>query len=242
MKIYPAIDIKNGKCVMLKQGNPDDETIYSDDPLEIAFEWEEKGAEFLHIVNLDGAIYGKDRGNFAIIEKIRQKLNIPIQVGGGIRDKEKISFLLDNIGVDRVIVGTLAIEDKNTLAQVAEKYPGRLAVSIDAKDGLVATRGWTRESSITAEKLCSEIKKIGIDTVIYTDISKDGMLKGPNIQYSKELIQKTGLDVIVSGGITNLDDIKSIKKIGAAGAIIGKALYSGKIDLRKAIQIAKEVS
>lgn len=240
MKIYPAIDIKGGKTVMLKQGNPEDETIYSYNPSEIALKWKQRGAEFLHIVDLDGAIYGKSKENLAIVKKIKQNLNIPIQVGGGIRDEKKIRYLLENIGVDRIIVGTLAIEDRDLLASISRKFTSKIAVSIDVKDGFVATRGWTKESNIRALDLCYEIKNIGIDTIIYTDISKDGMLQGPNEEFAKDLIGKTGLKVIVSGGITTLEDIKTVKKIGATGVIIGKALYDGKIDLKKAIQTAKE--
>ncbi len=241
MVIYPAIDIKNGKCVMLRQGRPNDKTIYSNDPLEVGIKWEKEGAEYIHIVDLDSAIYGQDRGNLAIVEEMRRNLTIPIQVGGGIRDIDKISYLLDDIGIDRVILGTLAIKDSKTLYKVARRYPSRIVVSIDAKDELVAIEGWTEKSCIKAVDLCSKIADTGIDTIIYTDISKDGMLEGPNIEFSREIIDKTGLDVIVSGGVTTIDDIRSIAKIGAEGAIIGRALYDGKIEFKKAIQAVKEV-
>lgn len=239
MKIYPAIDIKDGKSVMLKQGNPEDKIIYSNDPLDIALKWEQKGAQFLHIVDLDGAIYGKSKKNLFIIEKIKQNLNIPIQVGGGIRDESKIYYLLENIKVDRIIVGTLAIESSHILASVSKKFASRIAVSIDVKDGFVAIKGWTKGSNIKALDLCSNVKDMGIDTIIYTDISKDGMLQGPNKEFAKELIEKTRLNVIVSGGISTIEDIKAVKEIGASGVIIGKALYDGKIDLKKAIKIAE---
>lgn len=240
MKIYPAIDIKDGKSVMLKQGNPEDKTVYSDNPLEIALRWEKKGAEFIHIVDLDGAIHGKSKENLAVIKKIKQNLTIPIQVGGGIRDEGKIFYLLEDIGIDRIIVGTLAIENRDVLSCISGKFPSRIAVSIDVSDGFAAIKGWTEDSNLRAMDLCYKLKDFGIDTVIYTDISRDGMLQGPNTEFAEELIEKTGLKVIVSGGVTTLDDIKAVKKIGAAGVIIGKALYDGKIDLQKAIETAKE--
>ena len=152
MVIYPAIDIKNGKCVMLRQGRPNDKTIYSNDPLEVGIKWEKEGAEYIHIVDLDSAIYGQDRGNLAIVEEMRRNLTIPIQVGGGIRDIDKISYLLDDIGIDRVILGTLAIKDSKTLYKVARRYPSRIVVSIDAKDELVAIEGWTEKSCIKSSR------------------------------------------------------------------------------------------
>ena len=186
--------------------------------MEIALRWEEEGAEYIHIVDLDGAIYGEDRGNLSIIGEMRQKLAISMQVGGGIRDANKMDYLLDEIGIDRIIVGTLAIEDDNLLASMAKKYPGRIAVSIDAKDGLVAIKGWTEGSAIDAIALCSKVEDLGIDTIIYTDISRDGMLKGQNIEFSKSLIETTVLDIIISGGITSIEDIRDIANIGAAGS------------------------
>ncbi|HHW70667.1 MAG TPA: 1-(5-phosphoribosyl)-5-[(5-phosphoribosylamino)methylideneamino]imidazole-4-carboxamide isomerase [Clostridiales bacterium] len=241
MIIYPAVDIKNGNCVMLQQGKPESKTIYGNDPVEIALKWQNEGAEYIHIVDLDGAIYGEDRGNLSIIEDIREKLTIPIQVGGGVRDTDKIAYLLDEVGIDRVIVGTLAIEAEDIVADMAKRYPGKIAVSIDAKNGLVAIKGWTEGSTIDAIELCSRIENMGIDTVIYTDITRDGMLKGPNIEFSKKLIETTDLDVIISGGITSIADIRDIANIGAAGAIIGKGLYSGQVNLIDAIQAARGV-
>lgn len=240
MIIYPAIDLQSGKCVMLRQGRAKDRTIYSDDPTEIALKWEELGAEYIHVVDLDGAIYGEDRGNLSIIRDMRRKLNIPMQVGGGIRDMEKISYLLDQVGIDRVIVGTLAVQDNDILKSMSEKYPGQIAVSIDAQDGLIAIKGWTESSDVHAIDLCRNLEDVGIETIIYTDIARDGMLQGPNIEFSKQLIDETKLDVIVSGGITHLHDIEAIAAIGATGAIIGKGLYDGRISLQTAIQVAKE--
>lgn len=240
MVIYPAIDIQNGKCVMLKQGRADNKTVYGNDPVEIGLKWERKGAEYVHIVDLDGAIFGEDRGNLNIIKDMRQHLKIPMQVGGGIRDSKKISYLLDEIGVDRVIVGTLAVKNSTLLSRIAKRYPGQIAVSIDAQDGFVAIKGWTESSSVDAIDLCHRLSDMGIDTIIYTDIARDGMLKGPNIEFSKRIIARTNLEVIVSGGITTLDDIQALMGISATGAIIGKGLYDGRIDLQKAIQTAKE--
>ena len=239
MIIYPAIDLQNGKCVMLRQGRAEDRTIYSDNPIEIALKWEELGAEYIHVVDLDGAIYGEDRGNLSIIRDMRRKLNIPMQVGGGIRDMEKISYLLDQVGIDRVIVGTLAVQDNDILKSMSEKYPGQIAVSIDAQDGLIAIKGWTENSDVHAIDLCRNLEDVGIETIIYTDIARDGMLQGPNIEFSKQLIDETKLDVIVSGGVTNLHDIETIAAIGATGAIVGKGLYDGRVSLQTAIQVAK---
>lgn len=239
MIIYPAIDIQNGKCVMLEQGIAEASTVYGDSPVEIALRWKSLGAEYIHVIDLDAAIYGEDRGNLSIIEDMRRALDIPIQVGGGIRDTQKLIYLLDTIGIDRVIIGTLAIENTHILKDLARKYRGRIAVSIDAKDGLVAIKGWTENSNRHAIDLCHEIGATGIETIIYTDISRDGMLQGPNLEFSKELIHETGLEVIVSGGVTTLQDIEAIRAINASGAIIGKGLYDDRIDLKRAIQVGK---
>ncbi|MDR2940155.1 MAG: 1-(5-phosphoribosyl)-5-[(5-phosphoribosylamino)methylideneamino]imidazole-4-carboxamide isomerase [Clostridiales bacterium] len=233
MIIFPAIDIIDGKCVRLKQGKFDDVTVFSDKPSLIARQWEDAGASFLHIVDLDGAKEGSSFNN-GCIKEILGEINIPIQVGGGIRSindiKEKI-----NLGVSRVILGTAAIKEPGLVKEASRLFGDKIAVGIDAKNGYVAINGWQEISGKTAVDLCFELKGMGIKTVIYTDISKDGMMQGPNIETTKELIEKSGLNIIASGGISSYNDLVNVSKINAYGAIIGKALYEGSIDLKKAI-------
>jgi len=236
MIIYPAIDIKNGKCVRLIQGKADAETIYSENPVEVAKKWEDMGAKFLHIVDLDGAFIG-DSLNMDIIRRIARNSSIPIQVGGGIRTLEKIEEYLGLPGVRRVIIGTAAITNQDLLNKAVERFREHIAVGIDAKNGKLAIHGWVQSTEINAVSFGKELKALGVNTVIYTDISKDGMLSGPNLESTRELIQKTGLNVIASGGIGSIQDIKNVKQIGAAGVIIGKALYIGKINLREALAL-----
>lgn len=236
MIIYPAIDIKNGKCVRLLQGKADAETIYGENPVEVAKKWEDMGARFLHVVDLDGAFSG-DSLNMDIIKKIARGSSIPIQVGGGIRTMEKIEEYLQLPGVKRVIIGTSAITNPDLLNKAVARYREQVAVGIDAKNGKLAIHGWVESTEIDAVSFGKDLKALGVDTVIYTDISKDGMLSGPNLESTKELIEKSGLNIIASGGIRSIQDIKNIKEIGATGAIIGKALYTGKINLREALAL-----
>jgi len=236
MIIYPAIDIKNGKCVRLLQGKADAETIYGENPVEVAKKWEDMGARFLHVVDLDGAFSG-DSLNMDIIKKIARGSSIPIQVGGGIRTMEKIEEYLQLPGVKRVIIGTSAITNPDLLNKAVARYGEQVAVGIDAKNGKLAIHGWVESTEIDAVSFGKDLKALGVDTVIYTDISKDGMLSGPNLESTKELIEKSGLNIIASGGIRSIQDIKNIKEIGATGAIIGKALYTGKINLREALAL-----
>ncbi len=236
MIVYPAIDIKNGKCVRLTQGKAENEIIYGDNPIEIAKKWEELGARFLHIVDLDGAFDGSP-GNKDIIKTIEKNSSIPIQVGGGIRTMERIEEYIELSGIERVILGTSAVTDPDLLNRAVDKFGKRIAVGIDAKNGKLAIHGWIKSTEIDAVSFGKKLKVLGVDTVIYTDISKDGMLLGPNLESTKELIDETGLNVIASGGIRSIDDIKNIKEIGAAGVIIGKALYTGNINLKEALAL-----
>lgn len=240
MIIYPAIDIRNGKCVRLVQGKAENETIYGEDPVEIAKMWENAGASFLHVVDLDGAFEG-DAGNKDIIKKIAGNSSIPIQVGGGIRTMERIEEYLELPQIARVIIGTAAITNPDLLSRALSKYGKKIAVGIDAINGKVAIQGWVKSTEIDAVSFGKHLKNIGVDTVIYTDISRDGMLSGPNLQYTKKLIAQSGLDVIASGGISSIDDVINIKRIGAAGAIIGKALYTGNIELKEVLTTMEEV-
>lgn len=234
MRIYPAIDIKNGVCVRLKMGDLTKETQYGD-PAEIAAEWERQGAEVIHIVDLDAAVSGTFSNRDTIV-RILKTVKIPIQLGGGIRSIEDIDVRLGELGIWRVIIGTAAIEKPSLVSVAAEKYPGRIAVGIDAKNGKVATRGWTEGTSVTAVSLSAEMKKRDVNTIIYTDISRDGMLTGPDIEGTSELVKKTGMNIIASGGMSAMDDIREVKETGAEGVIIGKALYSGNIKLNEAIK------
>ncbi len=239
MIIYPAIDIKDGKCVRLVQGRAEDETIYSDNPVEVALQWESQGADFLHIVDLDGAFQGKS-GNDIIIREMAEAVSIPIQLGGGIRTMDNIAYLLDEVGVSRVILGTAAIETPSLLEQATNEFGTKIAVGIDARDGKVAVRGWVEEKNISPIELGKMVKSIGVNTVIYTDILRDGMLTGPNISSTKDMIEQTGLNIIASGGVSHLNHIKDIKAIGATGVIIGKALYAQKIRLKDALKLVEE--
>ncbi|MEA3422442.1 MAG: 1-(5-phosphoribosyl)-5-[(5-phosphoribosylamino)methylideneamino]imidazole-4-carboxamide isomerase [Bacillota bacterium] len=233
MIIFPAIDIRNEKCVRLTQGDYSKMTIYGADPVEVAIKWQSKGAEYLHIVDLDGAKDGK-RVNGAIIGKIAKNAEIPIQVGGGIRDTKAVEELL-GIGVSRVIIGTGAIKDLKWLSELVRIYGEKICVSIDAKNGFVATDGWEQISEISAVVFAENLENIGVRTIVYTDIQKDGMLKGPNFKMYEELMGKVNLDIIASGGITTIGDIETLKRMGIYGAIIGKALYDEKIKLEEVI-------
>lgn len=229
MIIFPAIDLKNGKCVRLEQGDFNKESIFADDPLVIALKWQEQGAKYLHLVDLDGTLTGKSE-NLSIIKKIVSTLMIPVQLGGGIRTEEQISKLLD-IGVARVIIGTKALSAELFMKDMLEKYKDKVIVSIDAKNGFVATNGWTEVSNIKALDLALRLKEMGLKTLVYTDIAKDGMMVGPNFKELEEINMKTGLQIIASGGVSTPEDVKKLKAMNLYGAIIGKALYIDKIKL-----------
>lgn len=233
MQIYPAIDIIDGKAVRLTQGRYDDVTVFNDNPVMAAKEWVDAGATYIHLVDLDGARYGKsfvDR----IIKDIITQFNIPVEVGGGVRTLEDVDTRI-NAGASRVIIGTAAVKNPQLVKEAVEKYADKIAVGVDAKNGMVAVTGWEEVSNISAVDLCLKMKEIGVKTIIYTDISKDGMMSGPNIESTKELIEKTGMDIIASGGVSCMQDIENVKNINAAGVIIGKALYNGALDLKQVI-------
>lgn len=237
MILFPAIDIKDNKCVRLTQGKFELMNVYSDDPVDMAKKWESLGAEYLHVVDLDGA---KDEGfnNRKSIEKIAKSIKIPMQTGGGIRNSERIKNLID-IGVERAIVGTMAIENQKLLTELASIYKEHLAVSIDAFKGKVATRGWQDVGNVDSIEICKFLESIGISTLVYTDISKDGMLSGPNFEIYEELSRMTKLNIIASGGVTSIDDIKRLDSMNMYGAIIGKALYDNKLDFNEALKAIK---
>lgn len=237
MILFPAIDIKDNKCVRLTQGKFELMNVYSDDPVDMAKKWESLGAEYIHVVDLDGA---KDEGfhNRKSIEKIASSIKIPMQTGGGIRNGERIKNLIE-MGVERAIVGTMAIENQELLTHLASIYKEHLAVSIDAFKGKVATRGWQDVGNVDSIEICKFLESIGIKTLVYTDISKDGMLSGPNFEIYVELSRKTKLDIIASGGVTSIDDIRRLNSMNMYGAIIGKALYDNKLDFKEALKAIK---
>lgn len=234
MKIIPAIDIRGGKCVRLRQGDFGAENVYFDDPAEVACMWKEAGADLIHVVDLDGARDG-GTGNLKIIERIARSVDAKIQTGGGIRALRDIELRLE-AGVDRVIIGTKAIEDEGFVKESIRLFGGeRIVIGIDAKDGMVAVRGWESVSTVTAAGLAKKMQELGVKTVIYTDISKDGMLSGPNLDYTEKLIKETELEVIASGGVGSMRDLADLKEIGASGVIVGKSLYEKRIDLKEAL-------
>ncbi len=237
MIIYPAIDIKDGKCVRLVQGRFDDVTEYSRHPWEMAKKFEQIGAEYLHVVDLDGARLGEPQ-NINIISDMAVRLGIPVQLGGGIRTIEMIEIILCK-GIQRVILGTSAVNDPELVKKAIKAFGSNLAVAIDAKDGMVAIEGWAKTSKFTAIGFAKKMEDYGAKTIIYTDISRDGMLKGPNLKAMEDMVNAVGIDVIASGGVSSIQDIKSLKELGVAGAIVGKAIYTGDIDLEEAIAAAK---
>lgn len=234
MILFPAIDIKDNKCVRLTQGKFDNVNVYSNDPVDMAKKWESLGAEYLHVVDLDGA---KNEGfqNRKSIEKIANSISIPMQTGGGIRSEERIKNLID-MGVSRVIVGTMAIENQDLLKELIKIYKEKIAVSIDALNGKVAIRGWQKVGETDSVEICKILEEIGIKTIVYTDISKDGMLNGPNFEIYEELSRKTSLDIIASGGVTTICDLVKLNDMKMYGAIIGKALYDNKLDFSEALE------
>lgn len=233
MIIFPAIDIQDGQCVRLTQGKFDQRTVYYKDPVEVAKMWQEKGAQYHHVVDLDGAKDGVPK-NIKVIEEIVKNLDIPVQVGGGIRTNDTIEKLL-NIGVQRIILGTAAVSNPLFLSEVIKTYKEKIVISIDAKDGLVATNGWIEISSVQSFKLIEALEKIGVSTIVYTDISKDGMMQGPNFEIYQQLMEKCSVSIIASGGVSNLEDLKRLNEIGVYGAIVGKALYSGAVKFEETL-------
>jgi phosphoribosylformimino-5-aminoimidazole carboxamide ribotide isomerase len=236
MVIYPAIDIKDGKCVRLFQGKFDEVTVFSEKPSEMGLNWQEKGAKFLHIVDLDGARFGGSK-NLDVIEEIVNKLKIPCQLGGGIRTMENIETVLSK-GVNRVILGTAAVNNPDFVKEVVVKYKEKIVIGIDAKDGMVAIEGWEKTSEFTALVFAKKMQEIGVKTIVYTDISKDGMLSGPNVEALRIMNNELkDVDVIASGGVTSIEDLKILKSADMSGAIIGRAIYTGDIKLEDALDI-----
>lgn len=241
MMIIPAIDLREGKCVRLTEGRPDRETVYSNDPVAMANLWEAEGARFLHVVDLDGAFAGKPK-NLDIIKKIIATVRIPVQVGGGIRDMGIIKELLES-GAKRVILGTVAIINPDLVADACALYGEAILVGIDAKEGKVAIEGWGVTAEKDALELAKEMKNLGVKRVVFTDVGRDGTLKGPNLTAIREIAGTAGVKIIAAGGISTADDLLSLLKLepfGVEAVIVGKALYAGTITLKEALRISKQ--
>ena len=233
MRLYPAIDIKNGQCVRLRQGVFEDTTVYANEPYQVAKEFEADGAKFLHIVDLDGALRGTGANDEAL-KKIVENVSIPVEIGGGIRTMQDIEHRL-SLGVSRVILGTKAVESPDFVKEAVEKFGAdKIVVGIDAKDGMVAIKGWETISNVDAVSLAQSMKDLGVKTIIYTDISKDGMLCGPNFVQTARMVEITGMDIVASGGVSCMNDLLQLESIGVEGAILGKAIYEKRVDLKEA--------
>ena len=237
MVILPAIDIKDGNCVRLLQGRFSDVTVYGDNPADMAKKWESLGGEFIHVVDLDGALKGHGV-NANAIKKICESVNVPVQTGGGIRSMEDIEAKLA-MGINRVIIGTKAVSDSEFVKNAVEKYGDKIVIGIDAKDGMVAVEGWEKTSDFTAVEFAKKMVEIGVKTIVYTDIATDGTLQGPNVAAMAEMAAAVDADIIASGGVGSLEHIKSLKDTGVEGVIVGRALYTGNVDLSQAIEAVR---
>ncbi|EIF42593.1 1-(5-phosphoribosyl)-5-[(5-phosphoribosylamino)methylideneamino] imidazole-4-carboxamide isomerase [gamma proteobacterium BDW918] len=236
MLIIPAIDLKDGHCVRLRQGEMDDATVYGSDPVEMAARWVKEGCRRLHLVDLNGAFEGKPMNGEAVSAIAKAYPNLPIQIGGGIRSLHTIEQYLD-AGVNYVIIGTKAVKEPKFVAEACKAFPGSVIVGLDAKDGLVATDGWAEVSTLLATELAKRFEQDGVDSIVYTDIARDGMMQGVNIDATVAMAKASGLPVIASGGVTNMDDIRALQAVadaGILGAITGRAIYEGELDLREA--------
>ena len=231
MLIYPAIDIKSGNCVRLTQGMKDAETVYFKHPWKVAIDWQNQGARQLHLVDLDGAFDGVSQ-NLESIREIIDRVDIPVQIGGGIRSLETMEQLLE-LGAWRCILGTKALEDTKMLEEALGKFGDRVVVSVDAKDGKVAVEGWTKVGDRDALEFASILQSMGLNTLVYTDIARDGMLQGPNFEALKRLRDAVSMEIIASGGVSSLEDLIRLKDMGADGAIVGKALYEGAVTMQE---------
>ena len=234
MEIIPTIDLRGGKCVRLYQGDYNRETVYSDDPLGVAFRWQEMGAPRIHIIDLDGAASGI-QANLEVIKRLGDSMDVPLQVGGGIRDMSSAENMLD-IGVQRIILGTSAVENPSLVEQACRRFGAEaIVVGVDARDGMVAIRGWRESSSISVLDLIHRMTALGVGRFIYTDISRDGTLSEPNFQALEDLIEDCDAALVAAGGISSIEHLELLASLGVEGAIIGTALYTGDIDLREAI-------
>ena len=237
MDVIPAIDLLEGRCVRLYQGDYERSQVFNDNPADVARQWVDQGASRLHVVDLDGAKVGHPV-NTKAIESIVQAVPVSVQVGGGLRDRTGVTQLLD-IGVQRVILGTAAVEDHPLVKQLCEEFPGQIVVGIDARNGLVATRGWLETSEVKATDLAQQMSQLGVAAIIYTDIHRDGTLTGPNLDALRELAKGISIPVIASGGVSSVTDLLSLlalEPLGVNGVIVGRALYTGDVSLKEALQ------
>ncbi len=237
MNIFPAIDLYDKKAVRLFKGDYNQMTVYSENPIDVARDFEQKGAKFIHMVDLEGAKDGTTP-NLSIVAEIAEKTSLFVEIGGGIRSMETVDKYL-SAGVSRVILGTSAVTDEAFLKSAIEKHGEKIAVGADVKDGYIAIKGWLEKSAYTLDAFFEKMQNMGVKTIICTDISKDGAMKGTNLQMYKELSKKYSLDIVASGGVSTIDDIKALRSMELYGAIIGKAYYTGAIDLAEAIEVAK---
>ena len=237
MNIFPAIDLIDGKAVRLLKGDYDKKTVYNDNPLEVVKNFKAAGAKYLHLVDLDGAKNGTT-DNFATVKQIAEEGGLFVEIGGGIRNIETVDKYF-SVGVNRVIIGTAAVTNPEFLAEALAKYGEKIAVGVDIKDGFVAIKGWLEKSEFTLCEFCKKMEKMGVKYLICTDISKDGAMKGTNLEMYRDLSEKFNMNITASGGVSTLDDIKNLRKLNLYGAIIGKAYYTGAIDLSEAIGVAK---
>jgi phosphoribosylformimino-5-aminoimidazole carboxamide ribotide isomerase len=238
MQIIPAIDLRGGRCVRLRQGNYADETVFSEDPAAMAMHWVTQGAERLHLVDLDGARDGQP-ANLKSVRAILDRGGVPCQFGGGVRSTVAVAELLA-LGLDRVVVGTRAVADAGWFETLCRDFPGKICLGLDARDGRVATEGWTQTSTTSAIDLAKRFDELPLAAIIYTDISRDGMMSGVNLRGIEDMVKAVRSPVIASGGVTTLDDVRAISRVGAAGCIVGRAIYEGTISLPDAIRISKE--
>jgi phosphoribosylformimino-5-aminoimidazole carboxamide ribotide isomerase len=239
MLVIPAIDLREGRCIRLKQGRKEEVTVYDGQPVEIAQSYQDNGARMLHIVDLDGAFSDPNSRNLEVLREIIRKIDIPAQFGGGLRSYKDVEDVLE-LGVSRVVIGTLAVESPETLLRVVRSFGGeRIAVGIDAKNGQVMTRGWEKAGKVSALELAQEVAALGVERIIYTDVARDGMLTGVNIEQTCMIARVSGLRVTASGGISSLEDIKRLRTVSECGidsVIVGKALYEGRFTLKEALQ------
>ena len=235
MYIFPAIDLYEGKAVRLLKGEYDKMTVYSENPIEIAYEFEKAGASHIHMVDLEGAKNG-GTPNLAIVKEVAEKTNLFVEIGGGIRSMDVIDAYI-GAGISRVILGTAAVQNRDFVKAAVGKYGEKIAVGVDIKDGFVAIKGWTEKSEYTCFDFCEEMQNLGVKTIICTDVSKDGAMQGTNRELYKELSEKFNMQIIASGGVSTMDDVEALAKMNLYGAIIGKAYYTGAISLEKAIEV-----
>jgi phosphoribosylformimino-5-aminoimidazole carboxamide ribotide isomerase len=237
MQIIPAIDLRAGRCVRLRQGNYADETVFSEDPAAMAQHWVSQGAERLHLVDLDGAREGQP-ANLRSVRAILDHVRVPCQFGGGVRSNVAVAELIA-LGLDRVVVGTRAVEDMSWFETLCREFPAKICLGLDAREGQIATEGWTQTSATRALDLAKRFDDLPLAAIIYTDISRDGMMSGVNLRAIEEIVKTVRSPVVASGGVTTIDDVRAVAKIGAAGCIVGRALYEGRISLPDAIQVSK---